>query len=67
MKKIKMVEFLEDYAWSNQWEPSTKIQSNVYIKTFGENNHSNQDIAKIKSKDIPKCEMPRLFSRKDIK
>ncbi|HIM76050.1 MAG TPA: DNA (cytosine-5-)-methyltransferase, partial [Campylobacterales bacterium] len=29
--------------WSNQWEPSTKIQhaSQIYEKQFGEYNHSN--------------------------
>ena len=43
-------------VWSNQWEPSTKIQhaSNVYVKTFGENNHSNKDINKVKSSEILK-------------
>jgi len=42
-------------VWSNQWEPSTKTQhaSYIYIKNFGEKNHSNVDIGKVKSKDIP--------------
>ena len=35
--------------WSNQWEPSTKIQhaSEIYIKQFGDKNHSNEDIQKV--------------------
>ncbi len=33
-------------VWSNQWEPSTKIQhaSSVYVKNFGPEGHSNEDI-----------------------
>lgn len=36
-------------VFSNQWEPSTKVQhaSNVYVARFGESGHSNQDISKI--------------------
>jgi DNA (cytosine-5)-methyltransferase 1 len=36
-------------VWSNQWEPSTKIQhaSDVYISRFGKENHSNEDIAQV--------------------
>jgi len=32
--------------WSNQWEPSTKIQhaSDIYVSKFGEQGHSNEDI-----------------------
>ena len=42
-------------VWSNQWEPTTKVQhaSEVYIKKFGSKNHSNVDIAKVKTQDIP--------------
>ena len=42
---------LEKAGWnvvySNQWEPSTKIQyaSDVYVKNFGNNGHSNEDIS----------------------
>jgi len=42
---------LEKSGWnvvySNQWEPSTKIQyaSDVYVKNFGNNGHSNEDIS----------------------
>lgn len=33
--------------FSNQWEPSTKVQhaSDVYVARFGEEGHSNEDIA----------------------
>jgi DNA (cytosine-5)-methyltransferase 1 len=36
-------------VFSNQWEPSTKVQhaSNVYIANFGEEGHSSEDIAKV--------------------
>lgn len=42
-------------AWSNQWEPSTKKQhaSDVYVMRFGKDGHSNDDIAKVSTKDIP--------------
>ena len=42
-------------VWSNQWEPSTKIQhaSSVYENRWGINNHSNEDIALVEVKDIP--------------
>lgn len=38
-----------EIIWSNQWEPSTKIQhaSEIYIKQFGDKNHSNEDIQKV--------------------
>lgn len=37
-------------TFSNQWEPSTKVQhaSDVYVAQFGEDGHTNIDIAKIK-------------------
>ena len=33
-------------SWSNQWEPSTKVQhaSSCYVANFGDKNHSNVDI-----------------------
>ncbi|HMK18415.1 MAG TPA: DNA (cytosine-5-)-methyltransferase [Chitinophagaceae bacterium] len=42
-------------VWSNQWEPSTKLQhaSDIYERRFGEENHSNDDISTVKVKDIP--------------
>ncbi len=41
-------------TFSNQWEPSTKVQhaSDVYVAQFGEEGHTNIDIAKIKA--LPK-------------
>lgn len=41
-------------TFSNQWEPSTKVQhaSDVYVAQFGEEGHTNLDIAKVKS--LPK-------------
>lgn len=41
--------------WSNQWEPSTKVQhaSMVYEARFGKENHSNQDIATVPTDEIP--------------
>jgi len=37
-------------VFSNQWEPSTKVQhaSSVYVARFGEIGHSCEDIAKVK-------------------
>jgi len=42
-------------VWSNQWEPAKKkqIASQIYTKRFGDNNHSNIDIAKVKTSEIP--------------
>lgn len=44
-----------EVVWSNQWEPSTKIQhaSMVYEARFGKQNHSNQDIATVSTEQIP--------------
>lgn len=44
-----------EVVWSNQWEPATKSQeaSDVYIKKFGQDNHSNKDIAKVIVDEIP--------------
>jgi len=43
-----------DIVWSNQWEPSTKIQhaSMVYEERFGKKNHSNKDINEVVSKNV---------------
>lgn len=42
-------------VWSNQWEPSTKIQhaSMVYSERFGPEGHSNVDISKVNLSEIP--------------
>ena len=41
-------------VFSNQWEPATKVQhaSEVYVARFGEDGHSNEDIAQVES--LPK-------------
>ena len=46
---------LFEVVWSNQWEPSTKIQhaSIVYEARFGSDNHSNQDIVQVPVSEIP--------------
>ena len=51
-KKFKVV-------WSNQWEPSTKTQhaSMVYENVFGNENHSNEDIHLVKTKNIPNADV----------
>lgn len=42
-------------VWSNQWEPSTKMQhaSLVYEARFGAENHSNANIETVKTEEIP--------------
>jgi DNA (cytosine-5)-methyltransferase 1 len=44
-----------DVIWSNQWEPSTKIQhaSLVYEKNWGKEVHCNQDISTVDISQIP--------------
>jgi len=41
--------------WSNQWEPGKSKQhaSDVYVNRFGNDNHSNEDIESVETKDIP--------------
>ncbi|WP_434037055.1 DNA (cytosine-5-)-methyltransferase [Formosa sp. 4Alg 33] len=43
-----------EIVWSNQWEPSTKIQhaSKVYEARFGKENHSNEDINEVVTRDV---------------
>ena len=43
-----------EIVWSNQWEPSTKIQhaSKVYVKQFGNQNHSNEDLNEVVSRNV---------------
>jgi DNA (cytosine-5)-methyltransferase 1 len=44
-----------EIVWSNQWEPATKLQhaSNVYVEKFGEDKHSNDDVASVSVSSIP--------------
>jgi DNA (cytosine-5)-methyltransferase 1 len=51
-------EFFEtpyEVIWSNQWEPSTKVQhaSLVYEKNWGKEVHCNQDISTVDISQIP--------------
>lgn len=48
-----------EVIWSNQWEPSTKTQhaSIVYENVFGTENHSNEDIHKVETKNIPDADV----------
>ncbi len=48
-----------EVVWSNQWEPGTKRQhaSEVYEARFGSENHSNADIAEVKSSEIPSADV----------
>tara|TARA_R100000935_G_scaffold27288_2_gene47445 strand:+ start:23978 stop:25225 length:1248 start_codon:yes stop_codon:yes gene_type:complete len=43
-----------EVVWSNQWEPSTKMQhaSKVYEARFGEKNHSNEDINEVVTRNV---------------
>lgn len=43
-----------EVIWSNQWEPSTKKQhaSEVYEARFGKENHSNEDINEVVTRDV---------------
>jgi DNA (cytosine-5)-methyltransferase 1 len=55
--RLGLTKASKDYniVWSNQWEPSTKKQdaSDIYIKNFGAENHSNEDISKVPISSIP--------------
>jgi len=74
MKKLKVIELFAgvggfrlglektgnyDIVWSNQWEPSTKMQhaSMVYEARFGEENHSNEDISEVPVSEIPDADV----------
>jgi len=48
-----------EVVWSNQWEPSTKIQhaSDIYVKQFGSTDHSNEDISKVDESSLPDFNM----------
>jgi DNA (cytosine-5)-methyltransferase 1 len=44
-----------EIVWSNQWEPSTKLQhaSAVYETRFGTDGHVNEDISQVDVSEIP--------------
>ena len=43
-----------EIVWSNQWEPSTKMQhaSKVYEERFGKENHTNEDINEVVKRNV---------------
>ncbi len=55
----KPLDSIYEVVWSNQWEPSTKLQhaSSVYEGRFGSEHHSNEDIEQVKTADIPDHDM----------
>ena len=48
-----------EIVWSNQWEPSTKVQhaSLVYEQRWNDNKHSNKDITTVEISEIPDHDM----------
>lgn len=46
-------------VWSNQWEPGEKAQhaSACYVRRFGQDGHSNRDIASVSPDEIPDIDM----------
>ncbi len=48
-----------EIVWSNQWEPSTKVQhaSLVYEHRFGQQGHSNQDVSTVETEQVPNHDM----------
>ena len=56
---LERASMLYKTIWNNQWEPSTKRQdaSIVYCHRFGEQGHSNEDIATVPTSEIPQCDL----------
>ncbi len=48
-----------EVVWSNQWEPSTKVQhaSRIYRLRFGPHNHVDNDIALVPASTIPEHDL----------
>ncbi len=48
-----------EIVWSNQWEPSTKVQhaSMVYEQRWNDNKHLNKDISTVEITEIPDHDM----------
>lgn len=46
-------------VWNNQWEPATKRQdaSVIYCDRFGFEGHSNEDISKVPTEEIPQADV----------
>ncbi len=55
LDKAKAKDKSFEVVWSNQWEPSTKLQhaSDIYCARFGFENHSNENICEVNIDDIP--------------
>ena len=51
----KVLDSNYEIVWSNQWEPSTKVQhaATVYKNKFGQSGHSNEDISSVEVCQIP--------------
>ena len=51
----KVLDSNYEIVWSNQWEPSTKVQhaATVYKNKFGQSGHSNEDISSVEVSQIP--------------
>ena len=51
----KVLDSNYEIVWSNQWEPSTKVQhaATVYKNKFGKSDHSNEDISSVEVSQIP--------------
>lgn len=48
-----------EVVWSNQWEPGESKQwaSKVYVERFGAEGHSNVDITKVATRDMPEADL----------
>lgn len=59
LEKAALNNLAYQVVWSNQWEPSTKIQhaSALYCARFGYENHSNSDITTVKACAIPEHDL----------
>ena len=46
-------------VWSSQWEPATKKQdaSEIYVKRFGSDGHSNENVCTVGVDQIPEADM----------
>lgn len=48
-----------EVVWSNQWEPGKRVQhaSDCYVRRFGPDAHSNEDISKVPIREIPQHDL----------
>lgn len=55
----ELAETAFEVVWSNQWEPSTKVQhaSDVYVRAFGPEGHSNEDISTVPAHAVPDVDL----------